>query len=114
MEYKQVILVRDDLKLPKGKLAAQASHASVNALLKAHKDDIHKWKDEGMKKVVLRVKDLDELLLCRKNAQDAGIVNALVEDAGLTVVEPGTITCLGIGPDKEEKIDSITGHLKCL
>ena len=114
MGYKQVILVRDDLKLPKGKLAAQVSHASVNALLKAHKDDIHKWKDVGMKKVVLRVKDLDELLLCKRKAQDAGIVNALVEDAGLTVVEPGTITCLGIGPDKEEKIDSVTGHLKCL
>ena len=37
---------------------------------------------------------------------------ALIKDAGHTVVEPGTITCLGIGPDKEYKIDKITGKLK--
>lgn len=114
MLYKQVIVVRQDLKLPKGKLSAQVAHASVNALLKSHKDDIKKWKDEGMKKVVLKVKDLSELMEYKRKAEDAGLVTALIEDAGLTVVEPGTITCLGIGPDKEERIDNITGNLKCL
>ncbi len=114
MNYKQVILVRNDLKLPKGKLAVQVSHASVNALLKSHKDDIHKWKEVGMKKVVLKVKDLNEILEYKRKAQDAGLVTALIEDAGLTVVEPGTITCLGIGPDAETKIDKVTGELKCL
>ncbi|SRR3989338_8044387 len=114
MQYKQVILVRADLKLPKGKLAAQVSHASVGAMLKTHKDDISKWKDNGMKKVVLKVKNLDELLEFKRKAEDSGLVVSLIEDAGHTVVEPGTVTCLGIGPDKEEKVDSVSGSLKCL
>jgi len=112
--YKQVILVRMDLKLPKGKLASQCSHASVEALLKSHKDDIEKWKKEGMKKVVLKVKDLDELLKYKKKAEDIGLVVGLITDMGRTVVDPGTTTCLGIGPDKEEKIDKVTGKLKML
>ena len=43
MDYKQVILVRQDLKLPKGKMSAQVAHASVGALLKSHKDNLKKW-----------------------------------------------------------------------
>lgn len=112
MAYKQVILVREDLKLPKGKLAVQCSHASVASLVKSHKDDIKRWQSEGMKKVVLKVNDLDELIKYKNQAEDLGLITALIEDAGKTVVEPGTITCLGIGPDKEEKIDKVSGKLK--
>ena len=114
MSFKQVIIIRQDLKLPKGKLAVQASHASVGAMIKSHKDDISKWQAEGMKKIVLKVKDLDELLLYKRKAEDNGLVVSLITDAGHTVVEPGTVTCLGIGPDKEEKVDKITGALKML
>ena len=112
MSYKQVILIRQDLKLPKGKLSVQVAHASVGALVRSHKDDIKKWQSEGMKKVVLKVEDLDKLLEYKKQAEDLGLVIALIEDAGKTVVEPGTVTCLGIGPDKEEKIDKVSGKLK--
>jgi PTH2 family peptidyl-tRNA hydrolase len=111
-EYKQVILVRNDLKLSKGKLAVQAAHASVAALLKSHKDDIAKWQSQGMKKAALKVADLDELLKFKQKAEDSGLVVALITDAGRTHIEAGTITCLGIGPDKEDKIDKITGMLK--
>jgi len=114
MQLKQVIIVRDDLKLPKGKLAAQVSHASVEALLKSHKDDIMKWRSEGMKKVILKIENEKELLKLKTAAEDIGLVSALIVDAGRTVVEPGTVTCLGIGPDKEEKIDRITGKLKMI
>jgi len=113
-EYKQVILVRDDLKLTKGKMAAQVSHASVEAVLKSHKDDAAVWREQGMKKVVLKVADLNELRALKQKAEDAGIVTALITDAGHTHLEPGTITCLGIGPDKAEKIDQVTGHLKLI
>ncbi|MBI2140602.1 peptidyl-tRNA hydrolase [Candidatus Woesearchaeota archaeon] len=109
---KQVILVREDLKLPKGKLSVQVAHASTAALLRSHKDDLARWQNTGMTKIVLKVKDLDELLRFKMQAEDAHLVCALIEDAGKTVVEPGTVTCLGIGPDKEDKIDRITGKLK--
>ncbi|MDP7180389.1 MAG: peptidyl-tRNA hydrolase Pth2 [Candidatus Woesearchaeota archaeon] len=112
MAYKQVILVRQDLKLPKGKMSVQVAHASVGSLVKSHKDDVSSWKKEGMKKVALKVKDLAELMKFKEDAEDAGLVVSLIEDAGKTVVEPGTVTCLGIGPDKEEKIDKVTGKLK--
>jgi PTH2 family peptidyl-tRNA hydrolase len=111
---KQVILVRKDLKMSKGKTAAQVSHASVDCLLKSHKDDIAKWKKEGMKKVVLKVEDFEELKKYHRKSLDAGMVTCIISDAGRTELEPGTITCMGIGPDNEEKIDKVTGSLKPL
>ena len=112
MKYKQVILVREDLKLPKGKMSAQVSHASVDCVLKSDKKLVEKWKDQGGKKVVLKVDDEKELFKCMSMLENEGIKVALIKDAGHTVVEPGTITCLGVGPDMEEKIDKITGKLK--
>jgi len=112
MPYKQVILVREDLKLPKGKLAAQCSHASVDTILKSDKKIVELWKKEGGKKVILKVKDEKELFHYKQLAEDTGLKTALVTDAGRTVLEPGTITCLGIGPDLEEKIDKVSGKLR--
>ncbi len=112
MPYKQVILVREDLKLPKGKLAAQCSHASVDTILKSDKKIIDLWKKEGGKKIVLKIKDEKELLKYKQIADDFGLKTALIIDAGHTVVEPGTKTCVGIGPDEDEKIDRVSGKLK--
>ena len=114
MEIKQAIIVRSDLKMSKGKIAAQASHASVECLLKSHKDMINEWRSQGMKKVVLKVSSLDELKKFHRLAEEAGIITSFIADAGLTEVAPGTITCLGIGPDDEKKIDRITGNLQML
>ncbi|HLC90813.1 MAG TPA: peptidyl-tRNA hydrolase Pth2 [Candidatus Nanoarchaeia archaeon] len=111
---KQVILVRADLQLPKGKLAAQAAHASVEAVLRSDKKIVSAWRDEGMAKIVLKVKDERELLKYLQLAKDEGIIAALITDAGKTVIAPGTRTCLGLGPDEEEKLDSLTGELKLL
>jgi PTH2 family peptidyl-tRNA hydrolase len=111
---KQVILVRDDLKLPKGKLASQCSHAAVEAVLNSSKAKVEAWREEGMKKVILKVKDLAELRKYQQLAKAEKLVASLITDAGRTVVEPGTVTCLGIGPDEDEKIDKITGTLKML
>ena len=114
MDYKQVILVRMDLKLTPGKMSAQVSHASVGAALKSDKDDLKKWQHQGQKKIVLKVKDKAELLAYKNKAEDAGLVVSLVTDAGHTHLEPGTMTCLGIGPDDEDKIDEVTGNLKLI
>lgn len=112
--YKQVILVREDLKLSKGKMAAQVAHASVEALLNSHKDYIEEWRGQGMKKSILKVQDEKELIEYKKKADKKGLVAAIIRDAGHTEIPQGTITCLGIGPDKEEKIDEVTGKLKLI
>ncbi len=114
MSYKQVILVRQDLKLSKGKLASQSAHASVEAVLISDRDIVNEWRKHGMKKSVLKVKDLDELWSYEKLAGKSKLKTALIRDAGKTFFKQPEITCLAIGPDKEEKIDKITGKLKLL
>ena len=112
MDYKQVILIREDLKLPKGKMAAQSAHASVDAVLKCNKEMVSKWRNQGMGKIVVKVNDEKDLYKYIQEAKDAGIPTSIITDAGRTVVEPGTVTCGAIGPDNSEDIDRITGFLK--
>jgi peptidyl-tRNA hydrolase, PTH2 family len=113
-EYKQVILVRTDLKLPKGKMAAQVAHASVDCVLKSYRSKVMRWKRIGMKKIVLKVADLNELKKYQKLATEHHLKNSLISDAGRTTVKAGTVTVLGIGPDLSEKIDKVTGELKMM
>lgn len=112
MGLKQVILIRADLKMSKGKIAAQASHAAVDAVLSSNKKMISKWKGEGMKKIALKVENLDDLKLFIDKADNEGLVVSIITDAGHTEVEPGTVTCGAIGPGPEILIDKITGELK--
>ena len=111
---KQVILVIMDLKIPLGKLCVQCSHASVASVLKTNKKKLEKWIDEGMMKAILKVKDLDELLKYKEEAEKNKLVCALITDSGKTVFKEPTVTCLAIGPDDDEKIDNVTGKLKLL
>ena len=112
--YKQVLIVRADLKLSKGKMAAQAAHASLEAYKKADEKDIQEWESSGTKKIVLKVSDEKELMEVYQKLKDSKFKPALIKDAGHTEVEPGTITCVGVGPLKEDVIDRITGKLKML
>lgn len=114
-ELKMVIVVRDDLDLSTGKLAAQVAHAAVSCALRA-KTRANKlylrWLNEGQKKVVLRVRSIGELEALEHKARKAKFVVEKITDAGLTEIPPGTVTCIGIGPGKEKEIDRITGELK--
>jgi len=112
MELKQVILVRQDLKLSKGKMSAQVAHASLEAAMKSRELLVDEWREQGGKKVVLKVKDQKQLFLYRERARDAGLTTVIIKDAGHTAVPAGTVTCIGIGPDEEKKIDKVTGKLK--
>ena len=114
MEYKQVIIVRSDLKLPKGKLSAQVAHASVEAVLKANGSVVSSWRSQGMKKVVLKILDKDSLFRIIQQAKDFGLPTSIITDAGKTVVAPGTVTCGAIGPAKEDEVDGITSDLQLL
>ncbi len=112
MEYKLVVVVRTDLGISKGKMAAQVAHAAVDCSLKSKKSDssnFKKWFDEGQKKVVVKGQNESTLRDLQQQAREVGLVSSLVTDAGLTEVPAGTVTCLGIGPAADSEIDSITG-----
>ena len=113
-EYKQVILVRKDLKLSKGKLSSQVAHGSTEATLMSEEAKVKSWQKHGMKKVILRTDNEEELLKYKKLADEMKLVNYLVRDAGKTELKPGTLTCLAIGPDDSKIIDTVSGKLKML
>ncbi|RLF90365.1 peptidyl-tRNA hydrolase [Thermococci archaeon] len=115
--YKQVMVIRKDLKLSRGKLAVQVAHGAVTAAFKASKDKpewFKAWFHEGQKKAVVKVENERELFELMERAKILDLPYALIRDAGLTEIPPGTVTCLAVGPAPEELVDRVTGHLKLL
>jgi PTH2 family peptidyl-tRNA hydrolase len=86
MRMKQVIAVRTDLKMGKGKLAAQVAHASLAAAeVAAGKEGwVREWKGEGQPKIVVKVGSDEELRDLSRKARAAHLPAALIEDRGLT------------------------------
>jgi len=115
--YKQVIAMRTDLGMSKGKIAAQAGHAAVSAAEKTRKRYSSWWKawlEEGQCKIAVKVDSEQELLELERQAKELGLPCALIHDRGLTELPPNTLTCVGIGPAPSEKVDKITGKLALL
>lgn len=116
-EYKQVIAVRTDLRMGKGKLAAQVAHAAVSAAEEArkkHPEWWHEWFEEGECKVTVKAESLDQLLELKREASQTKLPHSLIADRGLTQLPQGTVTCLAIGPAPSAQIDRITGKLPLL
>jgi len=116
-EYKQVLVFRSDLKMSKGKIAAQAGHAAIcsaQAAFQTHKKWWEAWMYEGMRKIAVKVPGEKELSELEEAADDLGLPHALIIDRGLTQVPEGSVTCLGIGPAPSDKIDRLTGKLQLL
>ena len=116
-EPKQAIIIRADLGMTKGKMCAQAAHASVNALLSTpHAVDyvMAAWCDGIYKKVCLRVRSEDELVGIYEAAKSAGIRCSLITDLGLTQLGGPTKTAVGVGPASADEIDALVGGLKLL
>lgn len=117
MASKLVVCARTDLGMGKGKLAAQVGHASVDAALAARRSDrstFDAWKDAGQPKVVVGVDGIDELETIQRDAGAANLATTRVVDAGRTQLDPGTATCLAVGPADGDRIDAVTGHLSLL
>jgi PTH2 family peptidyl-tRNA hydrolase len=115
--YKQVIVVRLDLGMSKGKITAQAGHAAVSAAEEARKHRANWWKawlKEGQCKIAVKVESKQELLELESRARNLGVPYALIHDRGLTELPPDTLTCLGIGPAPSQQVDKITGKLALL
>ena len=101
----------------KGKMAAQACHASIEAFIRAQKicpNVVKEWLKEGQKKAVVKVNSEKELLEVFKDANIEGLPCSLIRDAGSTQLVPGAHTAVAVGPEKEEKVERITGKLKLL
>jgi PTH2 family peptidyl-tRNA hydrolase len=117
MGLKQVIIVRKDLKMGSGKLAAQVAHAAILASERARNKNFEwfkEWFNVGQPKIILKVNSLKELEEIHKLGQFNNLPTAIVIDAGLTQLDPGTATCVGIGPAPDHLIDKITGGLKLI
>jgi PTH2 family peptidyl-tRNA hydrolase len=126
IEHKQVIVLRKDLNMRKGKMVAQGAHASLGAILKLAIREgnnlvipldprIEPWLYGRFTKICVSVNSEAELLAIHEEARVAGLVTSLIVDAGLT--EFGgvpTHTAVAVGPDEVVKIDAITGELPLL
>lgn len=123
---KQVIVMRKDLNMRKGKMIAQGAHASMGIFFDLMKkqdnnyvlelnNDMQIWKDGVFTKICLYVESEQELSDIYLKAQFVGLPVKMIVDSGLTEFKNiPTKTCLAIGPAKSELIDKITGKLKLL
>lgn len=131
IKIKQVIVVRKDLKMRKGKIAAQSAHASfavfrnemtkqilpggMNRYLFEVGDIQASWLDNEFTKICVSVDSEEELLEIHRLAEASNLPNALITDAGHTEFHGvPTKTCCAIGPARGDKIDKITGGLSLL
>jgi peptidyl-tRNA hydrolase, PTH2 family len=117
VEFKQVIVVRRDLGMGTGKIAAQVAHAAVMGAQKAKersREWFEAWFEGGQAKVVVKVSSMKELMEVRRLAENLYLPVVQVQDSGLTQIPPGTTTCIGIGPAPSELVDKVTYNLKLL
>ncbi|ESO06185.1 hypothetical protein HELRODRAFT_64646, partial [Helobdella robusta] len=114
-ECKLVLVVRNDLKMGKGKVAAQCSHAAVmaNEYLMLNFPELYKeYKYNGQPKVVVKCDSEEELLRLAAQARLLRLPVSMVRDAGRTQIAPGSKTVVGIGPGPLDLVNKVTGHLK--
>ncbi|MDQ3873335.1 MAG: peptidyl-tRNA hydrolase Pth2 [Thermoproteota archaeon] len=117
MEFKQVIVVRRDLNMGTGKIAAQVAHAAVMGAERTkarHREWFDSWVETGQAKVVVKVTTIGELIETRRQAEELRLPVVQVQDSGLTQIPPGTVTCIGIGPAPAPLVDKVTDKLKLL
>jgi PTH2 family peptidyl-tRNA hydrolase len=112
---KMVLVVRTDLKMGKGKAAAQCCHAALAAYKKAKANYpliLKNWERGGQAKVTVKTETEDDLLTIMAMAKSLGLVTAIIQDAGRTQIEAGSKTVVAVGPGPESIIDQVTSHLK--
>ena len=115
MPIKMVVVVRTDLDMGRGKLAAQVAHAAVTAALDSAGTAVGaQWLEDGQPKVVVRADDEAHLVTVVEAAVSARLPVATVRDAGRTQLPAGTLTCAALGPADDRAVDAVTGDLRLL
>lgn len=111
--HKQTIVVRKDLNMPVGKLAAQVAHASVGCTIQNLEDPrVQAWLAGRFTKIVVAAESEQHLLDIQQKCNKNGVLSTLITDAGFTIFDgQPTITCLAVGPDTNEVMKTITGDL---
>lgn len=113
-DYKQVIVVRTDLKMRRGKEIAQGAHASMLSLV-THKHDhrMKRWLKGPFTKIAVCIESEEELHALIQKANLEHYIVAPIVDSGKTEFKGlPTLTCAAFGPDTKERMDALTGHLK--
>jgi PTH2 family peptidyl-tRNA hydrolase len=118
-EHKLTLVLRTDLSMTRGKMCAQASHATLAnyRYLQTHSPNnpvLKRWERGGQAKVALQVKSEEEIMELQAKAVGAGLCARVVRDAGRTQIKAGSVTCLGVGPGPRSVVDGVTGGLKLL
>ncbi len=112
---KLALVVRTDLGMGRGKIAAQVAHAAVAAVLAGLGGaELDAWLRDGQPKVVLKVATAEQLQDVVRQARADGLPAELISDAGRTQVTPGTLTCCSVGPADSHRIDAVTAGLSLL
>ena len=109
-DLKLVLVVRQDLKMGKGKAAAQCSHATLAAYKRAKRkcpDRLKIWEATGQPKITLKCDSEEELMLLMVKARSLDLVSYVVADAGRTQIAPGSHTVLAVGPAPRHLVDQV-------
>ena len=115
MAAKLAVVIRTDLGMGRGKIAAQVAHAAVAAVLASPGGSgLAGWLGDGQPTVVLKVTAAAQLDQVVRQARAAGLPVELVHDAGRTQVAPGTLTCCAVGPAESRQVDAATAGLSLL
>eukprot|EP00483_Globobulimina_turgida_P006784 UN06796 len=117
LEHTKLILcARKDLKMGRGKLAAQCCHATLGVVKKIENENdeilLQVWMNYGQPKIVTKIESLSDLKEIKKKAIAANVPTYTVCDAGKTQIPSGSYTVLAVGPAPDSVLDGITSHLK--
>lgn len=109
------LLVRKDIEMSVGKVAVQCAHAAVDCSLQARKSIpqiFEMWRNTGSRKICLSAIDDLDIMYWKEKCEEAGLVHAIVRDAGKTEVPPNTVTVLGVGPAYKTSLDALFSQLE--
>ncbi|PXF45112.1 Peptidyl-tRNA hydrolase 2, mitochondrial [Gracilariopsis chorda] len=116
-EHRLILCVRTDLKMQKGKIAAQVGHATLGAFKAAARRApaaLKTWEVNAQPKIAVQIRSYKEAQQLQRHANSLGLVTYMVYDAGKTQIAAGSMTVLAVGPGPVSLVNQVTGKLRLL